>query len=128
MKVSSGIVVGIIYIEGTNLLAPKATIDENGNINTQGTFSSGGTLTAPNIYTKTEVNQLLDQKHPLLAAASNLARNKLISTYWEPPAGGDTVNTRTNTVVFGATQWLSASARRTRYRLIADCQSGQVIR
>ena len=79
---------------------------KNGNINNLGSFSSGGTLSAPNIYTKTEVNQLMDQKHPLLTAASKLAINTLISAYWELPTGGDIVHIRVNTVVFGATLWL----------------------
>ena len=38
-----------------------------------GTSTSTGNLTAPNIYTKTEVDNLLNQKHPLMLTTSNLA-------------------------------------------------------
>ena len=54
-------------------LAEQATITPNGNITTQGAITSTGNLSAPNIYTKTEVDNLLNQKHPLMLTTSNLA-------------------------------------------------------
>ena len=91
-------------------LADQATINPNGNITTQGTITSTGSLSAPTIYTKIEVDNLLNQKHPLMLTTSNLAIKTLYCRYIEPPAGGDTVNINSDTVVFGATTWLRATS------------------
>ncbi|MFM7989662.1 MAG: hypothetical protein ACKPKO_61150, partial [Candidatus Fonsibacter sp.] len=69
---------------------PIATINKNGNITTQGTITSGN-LTAPNIYTKTEVDGLVSPKadktyvdtqialkQPTITSSTDLTINKLI--------------------------------------------------
>ena len=71
---------------------------------------STGDLTAPNIYTRAEVDNLLNQKHPLMLTTSSLAIKTLYCRYIEPPAGGDTVNINSNIVVFGAAMWLRATS------------------
>ena len=63
------------------------TIASNGYITTQGTINSTGDLTAPNIYTQTEVDNLLTQTHPLLLTTSELAVNNILCRYIEPPTG-----------------------------------------
>ncbi|MFM7977737.1 MAG: hypothetical protein ACKPKO_00335, partial [Candidatus Fonsibacter sp.] len=49
----------------------------NGYIN--GNFDCGGLLTAPNIYTKTQVDNILSGKQNTITSSTDLTINKLIT-------------------------------------------------
>ena len=53
--------------------SPVATLNKNGHITTQGSITLSGNLTAPNIYTNTEVDNLLAPKANTAYVDSGLA-------------------------------------------------------
>ena len=84
--------------------SPVAVFNKNGNITTQGSISSGN-LTAQNIYTKTEVDNLLPQNTATITTSTNLAINKLITRTCESLSGLIGVQIKADQVYFGTTQY-----------------------
>ena len=61
-------------------MIPTFTASQSGNVYSNGNISGDGSLTAPNIYTKTETDNLLATKQPTNTSATNLTVNTLTAT------------------------------------------------
>ncbi|MFM7981175.1 MAG: hypothetical protein ACKPKO_17845 [Candidatus Fonsibacter sp.] len=77
-------------------VTPIATINKNGNITTQGTLTSGN-LTAPHIYTKTEVDGLLSPKADKTYVDTQLALKANQSTTYTKTEVITELSKKTNT-------------------------------
>ena len=82
---------------------------------TSTTVTVSGSLTANNIYTKTETDTLLATKQPTITSSTNITVNKLLTRNIEPPAGFTDINLNANSVYFGNPIWLSATSEMVKF-------------
>ena len=78
LKVGNGLAVGRSNLLSPDLLTPTTILAQNGNLNMQGTINPTGNLTAPNMYTKTEIDNMLTPKATPTCVNSQLTGNKPI--------------------------------------------------
>ena len=86
-------------------------INRGGDVYTYRNIECAGTLTAPNIYNKTAVDNRVHAKQNAITSSTDLTINKMITRTWEPHTGFTDVQIKAARVYFGnTTVWLTATS------------------
>ncbi|MFM7989100.1 MAG: hypothetical protein ACKPKO_58285, partial [Candidatus Fonsibacter sp.] len=91
------------YRDANDMFVTRFYINKNGNAYTYGNFDVAGNLSAPHIYNKSQVDNILNGKQNTITSSTDLTINKLICNNFEPTTVNTDMIIKANRVLFGDT-------------------------